>query len=327
MSILRRASGTVRRPAACLLLTFSLFSSALADSASAERALQQGRGDEAVRLIAPILAARPNDAAAHQLLCRVYYTEELADAAIKECEQAVSIAPDRSDNQMWLGRAYGMKASNAGPFAGLVLAKKVRIAFERAVQLDLRNVPAAAALGEFYIAAPSLIGGGLNKAEHVALQIQPVSPSNAHRLFAMMYEKQQNLDQAEAEFRRAVEAGGRPEAWVDLGAFYQRHGQLDKAVAAVQSALDADPAHDAALMDIANILTDAHRSPELAEKVLRFYLDSSAKSEAAPAFKVHVQLGQLLAQRGDSQGARREYQAALALVSAYAPAKKALREI
>jgi tetratricopeptide (TPR) repeat protein len=325
MKMFRRTDALSRQSAVYLLLAFILLRPALADTASADRALQQGHADDAANLIAPVLAAHPSDSAAHQLLCRVYYAEELAEAAIKECEQAVASAPDHSDNQMWLGRAYGMKASNAGPFAGLSLAKKVRIAFERATQLDPTNIPAATALGEFYIAAPALIGGGVDKAARIAAQMMHASPGSAHRVLAMIAEKQKDMGKAEAEFRLAVEAGHKPEAWVDLGAFYQRQHQPDKAVTTLQSALDADRTHDAALMDIASILNDAHRSPELAEKVLRLYLASPAKSEDAPAFKIHVQLGQLLAQRGDHDGARREYMAAFALASSYAPAQKALR--
>ncbi|NYF79876.1 tetratricopeptide repeat protein [Granulicella arctica] len=207
------------------------------------------------------------------------------------------------------------------------MAKKVRASFERSVQLNSRNGRAASALGEFYIAAPALIGGGLDKAERLAAEVQPYSPSDAHRLLAMIAEKKKDMGRAEAEFKLAVTVGRTPDAWVDLGNFYRREGQPDKAVAALQSALEADRAHDAALVDIASILGDAHRSPDLAQKVLRLYLASSAKSEAAPAFKVHVQLGQLLAQRGDSAGARQEYEAALALASSYAPARTAIQRL
>jgi tetratricopeptide (TPR) repeat protein len=308
-----------------LLLPFALPNSSQAEAGAAERALQQGRADEAVRLLKPILSAQPKNAAAHQLLCRVYYAEEFADSSVQECEQAVANAPDDSNNQMWMGRAYGLKASNAGPFSALGLAKRVRLAFERAARLDPANTPAATALGEFYIQAPALVGGGLDKAEKVATQIQSSSPSSAHRLLAMIAEKRKDMKTAENEFRNAVTEGKRSDALVDLGAFYQRQNQLDKSVAILQAALEADHAHDAALMDIASILTDAHRSPELAEKVLRLYLASTAKSEDAPAFKIHVQLGQLMAGRGDTANARHEYQAALDLASGYAPARKALQ--
>ena len=293
--------------------------------ASANKALQDGRANDAVQRLRAVLAEQPGNAAAHQLLCRVFYSEDAVSSALPECERAASLAPDDSNNQMWLGRAYGLKAENSGPFTGLSLAKKVRVAFERSAQLDPGNVPAVVALGQFYIAAPSLVGGGLDKAERLASQLQQTSPSAAHRLRAMIAEKRKDMRQAESEFRSSAAIGKSVEAWVDLGNFYQRQNQPDQAVAALHTALEMDRAHGPALADVASILVDAHRSPDLAEKVLRQYLASSAKSEAAPAFKVHFQLGQLLAQRGDAAGAHTEYTAARDLAADYAPARDALQ--
>ena len=322
---LHAAASISIRPLASLLLSCSLLQPAFADTLAANRALQQGRATEATRLLQEILALHSSDAVAHQLLCRVFYSEDLPDPAVHECEQAVSLSPNDSVNHMWLGRAYGLKASNVGPFSGLSLAKKVRLAFERAAQLDPTNVPAVTALGEFYVAAPALVGGGTDKAERLAVHLQQFSPAAAHRLLAMAAEKRKDMARAEAEFKESIAAGKTTEAWVDLGNFYQRQGHPDQAVAALRSALEADRVHGPALMDVASILTDAHRSPELAEKVLRQYLASPAKSEAAPAFKVHYQLGQLLARRGDVPGAQHEYAAALELASDYAAARKAMQ--
>jgi hypothetical protein len=67
------------------------------------------------------------------------------------------------------------------------------------------------------------------------------------------------------------------------------------------------------LVDAASILTKARRAPDLAERCLRDYLASRAKSDAAPAFKVHLQLSRLLAARGDDAGAAQEKDAAAAL--------------
>ena len=155
--------------------------------------------------------------------------------------------------------------------------------------------------------------------------MQPHFPSQAHRLLALIAEKKKDTATAEAEFSNAVAAGKTPEAYIDLGHFYQRQHQLDKMLDALQSGIAADHRKGPALVDAASILTDAHRSPELAETLLRTYLSSSAKTDDAPAFKVHVQLGELLAQQGDQAGAHREYVAALALASNYAPARKAMQ--
>jgi tetratricopeptide (TPR) repeat protein len=297
----------------------------LADTTQANNLLQQGRVDEAFTSLHDVLAAEPHDAQAHLILCRVYYAQDLADKAIHECELAAANAPSSSDIQMWLGRAYGFKASHANPIAALNLAIKVRNAFERAVQLNPENMQAMSDLGQFYVAAPSLIGGGLDKAQALAAKMQPHFPSQAHRLLALIAEKKKDTATAETEFGNAVAAGKTPEAYIDLGFFYQRHNQSAKMLEALQSAIASDHRKGPAIVDAASILTDAHLSPDLAENLLRTYLSSSAKTDDAPAFKVHVQLGDLLAQHGDPAGAHREYAAALALAPNYAPARKAMQ--
>lgn len=298
---------------------------ALADTAQANALLLQGRVDEAAASLHEILAAQPDDALAHQLLCRTYYAQQIAESAIHECEQAVANAPSSSDNQMWLARAYGYKAEHANPISAISLAIKVRVAFEKAVQLDSENVHAMSDLGQFYIAAPSLIGGGLDKAQTLATRMQAHFPAQSHRLLALIAEKRNDEALAEIEFRNAVAAGKTPEAWIDLGYFYERHHQSARMIDALQSAVDADHRKGPPLVDAASILTEANTSPERAVELLRTYLASSAKTDEAPAFKVHVQLGGILAHRGDSAGAHREYAAALALASNYAPARKAMQ--
>jgi tetratricopeptide (TPR) repeat protein len=287
--------------------------------------LQQGRMEEAITMLHEILASQPADALAHQLLCRAFYAQEMADNAIRECELAVANAPTDSNAQMWLGRAYGLKASHANPFAALGLAKKVHQAFERAVGLDPANVYAMNDLGEYYVQAPSIVGGGLDKAQSLAATMQPNFPSQSHRLEALIAERKKDTAMAEAEFKNAVAASKSPEAYIDLGHFYRRHNQSNKVLPTLQAGIDADRRKDAALVDAASILSAANLSPELAETLLREYLSSPAKSDDAPAFKVHLQLGDLLAQRGDPAGAHREYAAALALAPNYAPAHKAMQ--
>jgi tetratricopeptide (TPR) repeat protein len=296
-----------------------------ADRAQAEGLLQQGRVDEAAAVLHEIVRSQPDNAKARQLLCRVYYAQELADDAIRECELAAAADPNDSDTQMWLGRAYGLKASRANALAAFALAKKVKTAFERAVQLNPANVRAMSDLGEYYVAAPAIVGGGVDKAQKLAQQMQPYSAARYHRLLAEIANKKKDAATAEAEYRAATAAGKTPEAFIDLGQFYQEKGQLDKALSAVQAGVEADRRNDSVLVDAASILTASNQSPELAERLLREYLSSPAKSDGAPAFKVHMQLGDLLMKRGDTAGARREYAAALAMASNYVPARKAIQ--
>lgn len=296
-----------------------------AESTQANALLQQGRVDEARHVLQQTLSADPGDAQSHQLLCRVYYAQEIADAAIRECELSASSNPGNSNTQMWLGRAYGMKASRANPLIAFSLARKVHAAFERAVQLDPANVQAMSDLGEYYVQAPAIVGGGLDKARDLASRMEPRFPSQAHRLRALIANETKDPATAEAEFQKAVQAGRTPAAYIDLGHFYQSQHQPEKAIEALLAGIEADHRKDATLVDAASILTTMNRSPQLAEDLLRRYLASSAKSDDAPAFKVHIQLGDLLSRHGDAAGARREYAAAASLARNYAPARKAMQ--
>jgi tetratricopeptide (TPR) repeat protein len=295
-----------------------------AQNSQANAALQEGRADDAIALLHARLAAQTDDAEAHQLLCRVYYAEERPDEAIEECERAIANASSSSANQMWLGRAYGMKASRV-LLTALPLAKKVRIAFERAVQLNGSDIEAMSDLGEFYVAAPGMVGGGLDKAAALADRMQPLSAEKAHRLRALIAQRQDDQGTAEREFEAAVAAGKSAEAYVDLSRFHAEHGRPEQAVTDLQAALGARHRNDAYLVDVSSLLTSLHRSSDVAVRVLREYLASPAKTDEAPAFKVRVQLGQRLAEQGDAAGAHREYAAAVAMASGYAPAKKALQ--
>jgi tetratricopeptide (TPR) repeat protein len=304
----------------------------VAEIASAERVvtknavayqyLQDGRADDAAGLLRTAVAADPADGGAHQLLCRVYYAEERADNAIHECELAVSAGAENneqaSDNQLWLGRAYGLKAEHAGPLSAFSLARKVQASFARAVELNPSNVAAIDDLGEYDVEAPFVVGGGEDKARALAAQVMPRYPSSAHHLLARLAAQKRDLPTAEAEYKRVIAIEKSTESWIDLADFYQTHGRTDDAVAAVRSGQALDRTHGPALVGAAKVLIAAHREPDLAERCLREYLASRDKSEAAPAFKVHLQLSKLIAARGDAKEASREYEAALALAPAFA---------
>lgn len=280
---------------------------------------------DAASTLKPWLAQHPSDADAHLLLCRSFYAQDMADSAVSECELAAANAPASSEAQLWLGRAFGMKASSANPVLAFSLARKVRDAFERALRLDGANIPAMSDLGEFYVSAPAIVGGGSGKARALAAKLhtlnQPVAEAQSHRILAMLAEKEDDLATAEAEFRRAA-SGDLPSAWIDLGAFYARRHASDQAAAAIRKGVAFDHTHGATLVDAASVLTEAGRDPDLARQLLRDYLASPAKSDAAPAFKVHLQLGDLLARSGDLASARKEYALALALAPSFPPAQR-----
>jgi tetratricopeptide (TPR) repeat protein len=260
----------------------------------------------------------------HNLLCRVYYQEERWNDAIHECETAVHLTPLDSGYHLWLGRAYGEKASRINSIKAYGLAKKVRDEFERAVQLESGNVDALSDLGEFYTAAPGIVGGGKKKAQDLAQALQKYEPAEAYQLKGRLAEKDKNYTFAESEFKAAIETSKQPaNAWMTLASFYSRRRQWNQMLQALHAGIDADATavrpHGPALVDGASILSRNNQQPQLAIQLLRLYLASPNKSADSPAFQVHAQLSRLLEQQGDHAEAKQEIEAATALAHEYHP--------
>jgi tetratricopeptide (TPR) repeat protein len=302
--------------AAALLLPVFFAPQLAAQSTSAE--LASGHVDEVILQLSPA-----RDAEAHHLLCRAYYSEDHFDEAVRECEAAVAAAPANSNYQRWLGSAYGEKAAHSGKFAAFGLAKKAHAAMEKAVQLDPHSADALSDLGEYCVNAPGLVGGGVDKASALAQKLLVIDAPRGHGLLGRIAEKQNNLLLAEKEFTAAAAGSHAAAGYVDLAAYYKRHGSKAQVLAAVRSAVAADRSRDYSVSDAAGVLLEAGLDAKLAQQLYRSYLDGPSRSDDAPACRVYTELGRSLAATGDAAGARKSFAAALALAKNYAPAQKA----
>ena len=282
--------------------------------------LNRGRADETLQILDAALQQDPNDGQALNLRCRVFYAEERWEEAIADCSRAVQVAGGNSSYHMWLGRAYGGKAQRVSFVAAYKLAKQIRVEFEAAASLDPKSGEALSDLGEYYTDAPSVLGGGYNKAEAIAKQLDAFAPVRALDLRAQIAEAKKDYASAEQALRAKISAShSSAQSWMDLGSFYRRHERWDEMLAALQSgAVAADRDHGPALADGAATLMMAGREPKLAIEWMRTYLASDALSDEEPAFVVHARLGTLLNQQGDAQGAQKEFAAAKALAKDYA---------
>lgn len=310
-----------------LAIAASAAAHASAGTTAAERLLLQGNAQQAVSDLDAVTSANPGDGEAHLLLCRAYYAEQVVSSAVSECSAAVKLMPQSAQAEDWLGRALGLKASAYGSLGGLMYASQVRDAFAAAVKLDPHDDAAVNDLGEFYAKAPTMIGGGFDKAIALADQVASTLPQTAFRIRGLAAEQRGDYGTAEREYRSAVGVRGAPGAWVDLGGFYCRRHNADACVDALRHAAAADHDNGPDLVDGAEILIAHNLQPQLAEQMLRDYLNGNDHTDAAPAFRAETDLAKLLAASGDKAAARTELNQALALAPQYAPAQKALRAL
>ena len=298
----------------------------LSASPSPAELLTSGRVDEAVQILEQQVHQSPNDAAAHNLLCRAYLVMEEWDRGIANCERARDIEPQNSRYYLWLGRIYGEKADRANFLSAAGLAKKVRTAFERAVELEPSSWEARADLGEFYLDAPGIVGGGKDKAREQANALMPLKPDKAYWLLGQIAEKDKNLAEAERQYRAGISATHGTRAWVELAIFFRHANRLDEMEKALQELENAPVDDHLALMDGASLMVRTGRDPQLGIRLLRRYF-SAGTVEEGPAFRAHEYWGQLLERQGDYRAAAQEYHAALALFHNYRRAEEGLKRV
>lgn len=287
---------------------------------------QAGRADDAMAALKSVLATSPSDDRAQSLLCTVEVTLEKYDDAIRACETATRIAPASSKYQLALARAYGAKADHAGALTGMRLVGKIRDAFQKAVQLDPVNVEAMSDLGEFYVDAPSIVGGGTDKAKTLVPKLMIANSARGHRLLGMIATKDGDAATAQAEFEKELAIGHTPEAYVDLANFYSKRKDWSKAATFAVEAIHRDTQHGPDSVDAANILVRLSRNVDVAQQAYRDYLASSQQSAGVPAFRIHTLLGQTLLHQGDKAAAQKEFSAALALAHEYGPAREGMTQ-
>lgn len=317
----------------CLLsaVVVAIFGASIAIAAADETApalIAGGNVDEAIAELHGAIRTSPNDASAHNLLCRAYFSLGQWDNGISECEKAVSLSPNNGQFHLWLGRIYGEKADKSAFMLAASLARKVRREFEAAVHLSPRNVDARNDLAEFYLEAPGIVGGGRDKAEQQANSLASIDPASAHWVKGRIAEKQRDFATADLEYHEAIAASsGRASTWLNLGLFYKHRSQFDQMERALSHVRTAPLDRPDALVDAAEILIHTQRNLPEAAELLRAYLHSSAKVEQAPAFKVHFLLGSACEKLGDKQNAANEYRSALELAREFRPAQDALQRV
>ena len=306
---------------ACLLwLAAAIVPQSNAQSVShAEANLQQGRVDAALAEAAQVLELNPKDAAAHFLVCRARYHLEQWQAAVDACRSAIAIAPQQGDFHLWLGRAVGEQAERAILLTAYQLGKQVRTEFETAAALSPKDEATLSDLGEFYVDAPRILGGGLDKARGIATRLGDIDPGQSHWLQAEIAGERKDYDLAERELKIAVETSKNPaQAWMNLASFYRGRKKLDEMENAVKLGAAADTQSTSTLVDGANSLLRADRNTAFAIELLQRYLAGGHLSEDAPAFVIHVKLAQALEKQGDAAGAAKGRAAAHALARDYA---------
>lgn len=310
---------------ACLLLT-SL--SAHADTLAEARKLFEAFSPAALPALQSILKTEPRNVEAWRMLGISQLRQGEPAAAVESLEKAVKLEPERAELHHLLGQAYGSNINNVGTLSKLSYAGKIRRAFETAVELNPDYIDARTGVMQYYLQAPGMAGGSVDKAREQAAAIARLHPGRGHLARGMLLNHEGKKDEAIKAYRKAVEVA--PEyapARLSLGLALHQMEKLEEAFEVFQTMQQELPDAGQGWYQFGRLALLSGERMEEGEAALRHYL-SLPRREGMPEPKfAHLRLGQLLAKRGDRDGARSEIGKAIQLDPRFEEAKKALKEL
>ncbi|KAB2880524.1 tetratricopeptide repeat protein [bacterium] len=230
-----------------LLILFSLNSAALAQSE-----IEQGRElfnnkkyAEARSIFEKILNGSDHQAEAHYYLGSIYLRfDRDADKAIDHLERAIEAENSNAKYHLMLSNALGAKAMQSNMLKQAFLAPKIKKAMEKAVELDPNYPEARMALTQFYVMAPGIMGGSIEKAKEQADALVKLDAYQGFMAYGSIYNHEEDWQSAEVYFKKAIAAQPLKAApYHQLGYMYLKQKRTKEAVELFKKMVEYDPAN------------------------------------------------------------------------------------
>jgi cytochrome c-type biogenesis protein CcmH/NrfG len=256
---------------------------ACAGAADLDQALKLYHLTDYEQSLAVLQAIPQKDAAVYELLGRDYYMMGDFKKATDSLEQAEAAEPRNSQYAVWLARAYGRRAETSNPFSAIGQASKARQYFEKAVELDPRNIEALNDLLEYYLEAPGFMGGGFEKAKAIAVRIGEVDPAEGHYAQATLAEKRKEMASAEDQLRHAIElAPHQVGRFIDLARLLAKQGRYQESDQSFARAEQLAPNSPKLMYEKADVYIKSGRNLEVAKDLLKRYLSATITPDDPP---------------------------------------------
>ncbi len=265
----------------CTFLLFAITAAASQDLLDHAKELYQ-RTDYKTSL--QVLATDPTpDAATHGLIGKNHFMLGDWKQATDSFEQAVALAPTNAEYALWLGRTYGRRAETSNWMIAGFLASKTRQYLEKAVALSPHYNEALNDLFAYYLEAPGILGGGVDKAEAIAQRIAERSPAEYQFAEAQLAEKRKDYTAAEQHLRHAIEQAPREAGRViDLATYLARRNRLEESDALFAQAEKLAPSDPRIAFAHAKTDIEHNRSLGEARRLLKIYLESNITPDDPP---------------------------------------------
>ncbi len=285
------------------------------------------RWAEAHTFFASATKTQPRNADAALWYGRTLLSEDKPGDAHDWFEKAASLDPTRSEAHLWVARALGVQAQRANVVRQPFLARRVKSAVDRAIELDPDNIDAREMRWQFYAMAPAVMGGGDDKARAEAAEI--LRRNRYRGQFITISAASRAKDTVAVERTLKALVSEYPDSLAPVASYAnwladrRRPAEAFALVDALQKRRPADPV---ALFQVGRIAAVTGQQLDRGEESLRKYIASPPPLalNVPSVSAAHVRLGNIAEQRGNKAVARAEYERALKLDPRNNQARRAL---
>ncbi|MCH9651747.1 MAG: tetratricopeptide repeat protein [Deltaproteobacteria bacterium] len=260
-------------------------------------------------------------------LGRLAFLERNLETAEDWFSQAAKGAPKESEFHFWLARTYGALALDGNALGRSLSARRSRVHFERAVELDPNHLEARYGLLRFHLIAPRMLGGNHQEAIRQAKAIAAMDTYSGQLAWAAIHEKNEDWATAEKAYRRAIEL--RPTEsdgvlrWVWL---LQSQGRFETAFSVLGDFLQHHPKHPKALYELGRTSAFSGLQTERGKSALQSYLGYSPVGTEPTLALAHFHLGMIHRHEQLNASAATAFRKALVLDPNLEEARRNLQE-
>lgn len=229
------------------------------------------------------LKSQPRTPAVLFLEGRCHYYLSDFKQAVETFEKLTQTEPRNGVYMNWLGKAWGRRAETANVFQAPGFASRAREAFEKAVDLDPSQKDSLEDLFQYYLEAPGMLGGGLDKAQRLLPLIKKADPGAYQTAMAQIAEKKRDYSAAEAHLRQAAATVPRLAGkMVELARFLARRGRMKEAEAVFGEAAKIAPNDRERIFAQAEVYVEAKTNQAEARRLLTQYLSMPLTPDDPP---------------------------------------------
>lgn len=342
-----------------LFISFFVFSQTKFEKAV--RLFESGKKVQSRPLFLDAVKEDPRNAEAYYYLGTLTIDIDY-NAAIDYLENAVNLNGTVAKYHFMLGNAYGTKAQRGGVFGKLSAASNCKEQYLIAINLDAKFTEARENMIEFYLQAPGIVGGSVEKAVAEADMIKTydpyagylaearvheyqkervkqeecyrkaisIDPKNftAYRALWLLYMDENNVKQADDLFKKAiVSVSNTSEIFFQMGLYYLKKNEYAKGYEMFETALKKDPKNYAVYYQLAKVDLLSGTNLYLGLSYLEKYIQVPEVKNAPGHEAAYWRMGMIYEKLGKPDSARISYRRSLELSPDFEAAKKALEKL